>query len=123
MAGTYTDLVHAFRLLIRRPGHTVAVVMCLAVGLTVSIGTFSVLTSLIYGDRFGITNRRDMVHLYLSYDHDGSRATTDSFSLDDFAIIRDGAPPFGSLATEGQLVVAVGTKDGPIAVQRRLRDR
>ena len=116
MAGAYTDLIHAFRRLIRRPGHTFAVVMCLAVGLTVSIGTFSVVTSLLYGDKPGIRNRRDMVRIYLSHDRDGNRATTDSFSLGDFAIVRDAVPALGSLAAEGQLVVAVSANDGPIAV-------
>jgi predicted permease len=117
MAGTYTDLNHAFRLLIRRPGHTFAIVMCLSVGLTVTIGTFSVLTSFLYGDQPGISNRRELVRLYLNYDQDGQRETTDSFSLDDFAIIRDVDPALGSFAAEGSLVVAVSSKDGPIAVE------
>src|SRR5215510_3033015 len=105
MAGTYSELIHASRLLIRRPGHTFAIVMCLAVGLTVSIGTFSVVLSLIYGDRPGIRNRREMVRIYLSYDRAGDHVTTDSFSPDDFAMVRDAAPSLGSLAAEGQLVM------------------
>ena len=116
MAGTFSDVNHAFRMLIRRPAHTVAIVMCLAVGLTVSIGTFSVLISLIYGDKPGIRNRRDMVRIYLNYDRDGRRATTDSFSLDDFALVRNAVPAFGSLAADGDVVVPVSAKDGTVAI-------
>jgi len=116
MSGTYNELIHASRLLIRRPGHTFAIVMCLAVGLTVSIGTFSVLLAVIHGDKPGISNPREMLRIYLSYDQDGRRAMAGSLSPDDFAVVRDAGPAFGSLAAEGVLVVPVGTKDGPIAV-------
>ena len=63
-----SDLIHALRILVRRPGHTIVVILCLATGLTVSIGTFSVLMSFLYGDRPGLTNRAEMVRIYLSYD-------------------------------------------------------
>ena len=54
-AGFWYDFRYAVNVAMRRPGHTLAVILCLAVGLTVSIGTFSVLTSLLYGEQPGIT--------------------------------------------------------------------
>jgi len=116
MAGAYRDLIHAFRQLIRRPGHTFAIVMCLAVGLTVSIGILSVVTSLLYGDQPGIRDRRHLVQIQLRYEQDGRPLSTRTFSVDEFAILRGAAPALGSLAAEGKRAVAVNTKDGPIAV-------
>ena len=40
------DLKYVARQLLRRPGHTLAVIACLVIGLVASVGTFSVITSL-----------------------------------------------------------------------------
>ena len=42
------DLKYVARQLLRRPGHTLAVIACLVIGLVASVGTFSVITSLFY---------------------------------------------------------------------------
>ena len=39
------DLKYVARQLLRRPGHTLAVIACLVIGLVASVGTFSVITS------------------------------------------------------------------------------
>src|SRR5262245_25764979 len=116
MAGTYNDFVQASRQWIRRPGHTFAVVLCLALGLAVPIATLSIVTSLLYGDQPGIPNRRDMVRIYLRFDQNGQPVSTGTLSLDDFAAVRNAGPSLGPLAAEGKRAVAVSTKDGPVAV-------
>ena len=54
------DLKYVARQLLRRPGHTLAVIACLVIGLVASVGTFSVITSLFYGDMPGIAGRRSL---------------------------------------------------------------
>src|SRR5262245_33931236 len=111
-AGFRTDLVHAARLLMRRPGHSIAVILCLAAGLTVSITTFSIITSLLYGDQPGITNRRQLVRMYLTYDAGGQHVSTNPLSRDDFDVLRNAGNALGSLAAEGDiLMAAVGRHD------------
>ena len=116
MPGAYNDFIQASRQLVRRPGHTFAIGVCLALGLTVSIATLSLITSLLYGDQPGIPNRRDLVRIYLRYDQGGQPVSSGALSLDDFAIVRDAGPALGELAAEGKRAVAVSAKDGPVAV-------
>src|SRR5262245_9709052 len=111
-AGFRSDVVHAARLLIRRPGHSIAVILCLAAGLTVSIATFSLITSLLYGDQPGIANRSRIVRTYLNYEAGGQHFSTNPLSKSDFEALRNAGNSIGSLATEGDvLMAAVGRHD------------
>jgi hypothetical protein len=91
------DLKYVARQLLRRPGHTLAVIACLVIGLVASVGTFSVITSLFYGDVPGIAGRRDLARIFLRYDSateneptgGGRRIVTAPLSFNDFAIMRD----------------------------------
>jgi putative ABC transport system permease protein len=110
-----SDSVYALRQLIRRPSHTVAVVLCLAAGLTVSIAAFSILTSLMFGDLPGIPNRKTLVRAFLSYDMaNGDHAY--GISPDDFETVRDAGPALGSLAVEGDIGMAATGRHGDIGV-------
>ena len=62
------DLKYVARQLLRRPGHTLAVIACLVIGLVASVGAFSVITSLFYGDMPGIAGRRSLARIFLRYD-------------------------------------------------------
>ena len=62
------DLKYVARQLLRRPGHTLAVIACLVIGLVASVGAFSVITSLFYGDMPGIAGRRSLARVFLRYD-------------------------------------------------------
>ncbi len=62
------ELKYVARQLRRRPGHTLAVIACLVVGLVTSVGTFSVITSVLYGDGPGISGRRSLARIFLRYD-------------------------------------------------------
>ena len=62
------DLKYVARQLLRRPGHTFAVIACLVIGLVASVGAFSVITSLFYGDMPGIAGRRSLARVFLRYD-------------------------------------------------------
>ena len=91
------DLKYVARQLLRRPGHTLAVIACLVIGLVASVGTFSVITSLFYGDMPGIAGRRSLARVFLRYDSPttsepgggGRRIVTAPLSFNDFAIMRD----------------------------------
>src|SRR5262245_37613570 len=110
------DLRYVARQLLRRPGHTLAVIACLVVGLVASVGMFSVITSLFYGDMPGIAGRRSLARIFLRYDDatesgSGRRIVTAPLSFNDFVVLRE-LPPDSALeaiGAEGDLrMTAVG---------------
>jgi len=118
------DLKYIARQLLRRPGHTVAVIACLVVGLVASVGTFSVVTSLFYGDMPGIAGRRSLARIFLRYDAatenepagGGRRIVTAPLSFNDFAIMRD-QPADSALeriGAEGELRMTAAGRHGPV---------
>ena len=117
------DLKYVARQLLRRPGHTLAVIACLVIGLVASVGTFSVITSLFYGDMPGIAGRRDLARIFLRYDSatgneptgGGRRIVTAPLSFNDFAIMRD-QPADSALeriGAEGELRMTAAGSHGP----------
>jgi predicted permease len=121
-----TDFHYAIRQVLRRPAYTVAVIACLVVGLVASVATFSVITSIFYGDMPGISQRRDIVRLYLSYDlaagyetlPDGRHVVAEPFSFTDFNIARElkAAPAIDIMAAEGDLLMTATGHHGPLSV-------
>src|SRR5262245_17908479 len=120
-----TDLRYAVRQLIRRPGHTVSIVACLVAGLVVSIGTFSVLNGLFFGELAGIEDRRSLARVFLTYDaavstetFGGERRVMESLSFSDYEVLRrlPDESPLESLTVEGGLLVTVVTDRGPVNV-------
>ena len=118
------DLKYVARQLLRRPGHTLAVIACLVIGLVASVGTFSVITSLFYGDMPGIAGRRSLARVFLRYDSPtesesgggGRRIVTAPLSFNDFAIMRD-LPPDSALegiGAEGDLRMTAAGSHGPV---------
>src|SRR5688500_4943510 len=107
------DVKYVARQLRRRPGHTLAVIACLVIGLVASVGTFSVITSLFYGDMPGIAGRRSLARIYLRYDiatasesAGGARHIVSApLSFHDFAVMRDQpvASALEAIGAEGQL--------------------
>jgi len=120
------DIRYAARQLLARPAHTLAVIACLVVGLVVSIGTFSVLQSLMVGDRPGVRDARAMRRLYLRYTSaDGvagqprHHVSSDELSSREFALTgsRDLPPAsvFSALGVEGRAAVTVIGNHGAVA--------
>ena len=89
------DLKYVVRQVLRRPGHTLAVIACLVIGLVTSVGAFSVVTSFLCGDLPGIADRRSLARVFLRYDSPaesesgGRRLVTAPLSYNDFAIMRE----------------------------------
>ena len=90
------DLKYVARQLLRRPGHTLAVIACLVIGLVASVGTFSVITSLFYGEMPGIAGRRSLARASCATTapqsepgDGGRRIVTAPLSFNDFAIMRE----------------------------------
>ena len=120
------DLKYVARQLLRRPGHTVAVIACLVIGLVASVGTFSVITSLFYGDMPGIAGRRSLVRVFLRYDGatgsesggGGRRIVTAPLSFNDFATVREQAADSAleAIGAEGDLRMTVAGSHGPVSV-------
>lgn len=123
------DLTYATRQLARRPAYTAAVIACLVVGLVASVGMFSFITSIFYGDMPGISQRRELMRVYLSYDRGTHRETVaengalvervaEPLSFSDFAAIqRFGAmPALDVIGAEGGLLLMSAGNHGPVSV-------
>ena len=120
------DLKYVSRQLLRRPGHTVAVIACLVIGLVTSVGTFSVITSLFYGDMPGIAGRRSLARVFLRYDSptgsesgDGGRhIVTAPLSFNDFAIMRElpADSALDAIGAEGDLRMTAAGSHGPVSI-------
>ena len=127
------DLKYVARQLLRRPGHTLAVIACLVIGLVASVGTFSVITSLFYGDMPGIAGRRSLARVFLRYDSPtesesgggGRRIVTAPLSFNDFAIMRElpADSALDAIGAEGDLRMTAAGSHGPVSIERRLRLR
>ena len=112
------------RQLLRRPGHTLAVIACLVVGLVASVGTFSVITSIFYGDMPGIAGRRSLAKVFLRYDSPtgsesgGRRIVTAPLSFNDFAIMRElpADSALDAMGTEGDLRMTAVGSHGPVSI-------
>jgi putative ABC transport system permease protein len=122
--GWQTDIRQAGRQVIRRPGYTLGVVGCLALGLASTVGTFSALTSLLDGDQPGIVDRSRLVRLELAYDvAPGAEAvgerrlTRQPWSTRDLRVLEtSGLPPaLTHLAAEGRRTVTVVGPGGATA--------
>nr|MBP6717224.1 ABC transporter permease [Acidobacteriota bacterium] len=121
-----TDLKYAWRQLIRRPGYTLAVIACLGVGLAASVGTFSFLMSLLYGDLAGLSDRRSIARVYLSYDSatsqervaDGRQVIAEPLSLSDLAVLRHvpSNAAISALSGEGPLRMTAAGLHGPVSL-------
>jgi predicted permease len=120
------DLKYVARQLLRRPAHTFAVIGCLVIGLVASVGAFSVITSLFYGDMPGIAGRRSLARVYLRYDSPterepgtgGRRIVTSPLSFDDFVIMRDlpADSALHAIGAEGDLRMTAVGNHGPISI-------
>ena len=117
------DLKYVARQLLRRPGHTLAVIACLVIGLVASVGTFSVITSLFYGDMPGIADRRSLARVFLRYDSPtesgsggGRRIVTTRLSFNDFAIMRElpADSALEAIGAEGDLRMTAAGSHGPV---------
>jgi len=72
VAGWGSDARQTGRALTHARGHAAAVVLCLSVGMIVSIGVFSILNAFLYGDLPGVVDRRSLVRIFISYDSTGA---------------------------------------------------
>jgi predicted permease len=120
------DLKYVARQLLRRPGHTLAVIACLVIGLVASVGAFSVITSLFYGDMPGIAGRRSLARVFLRYDSptgselsgDGRSIVTAPLSFNDFSIMRElpADAALDAIGAEGNLRMMAAGSHGPVSI-------
>jgi predicted permease len=125
-----TDVKYATRQLLRRPAYTLAVIACLVVGLVASVGMFSFITSIFYGDMPGIAQRRELLRVYLSYDQAADVETTarggrtiqratEPLSFSDFDAIRRAGPmpAIDVIGAEGNIQpLTAAANHGPVSV-------
>ena len=120
------DLKYVARQLLCRPAHTLAVIACLVIGLVASVGTFSIITSLFYGDMPGIAGRRSLARIFLRYesptgsesDGGGRRIVTAPLSFSDFAIMRElpADSALEAIGAEGDLRMTAAGSHGPVSI-------
>lgn len=120
------DFAFAARQLARRPAYTFVVIGCLVVGLVASVGMFSFITSIFYGDMPGISQRKELLRINAGYDRaanyetrgDGTRVIAEPLSYSDFAIVKDltTTPALDVVAAEGGLLLTAAGNHGPVSV-------
>ena len=123
------DMKYVIRQLLRRPGHTLAVIACLVIGLVASVGTFSVITSFLYGDMPGIGGRRSLARIFLRYESgtgsvlvngpdEAARIVTVPLSFNDFAIMRGLAADSAleGIGAEGTIRMTAAGSHGPVSI-------
>ena len=118
------ELKYVARQLLRRPGHTLAVIACLVIGLVASVGAFSLITSFFYGDRPGVAGRRSLAGVFLRYDSPtagesgGRRIVTAPLSFNDFAIVRElpADSALDAIGAEGTLRMTAAGSHGPVSI-------
>lgn len=121
-----TDITYAWRQLVRRPGYTLTVIACLGVGIAASVGTFSFLMSLLYGDLAGLGDRQSIARVYLSYDSatsqervaNGRQVIAEPLSLSDLAVIRHvpSGAAISALSGEGLLRMTAAGRHGSVSL-------
>jgi predicted permease len=121
------DVKYAWRQLVRRPSHSLAVVACLVAGLFVCIGTISVFESMLTGDQPGVHDRKALMRLYLSYesveppDAAVRPHRTGALNADEFALLRvNELPPNSALTAigvEGVMPMSLTGNHGPITAR------
>jgi predicted permease len=116
-AGWRADAIQAVRGAAHAPVHAVGVVACLAIGMAVSIGVFSLLNALLYGDLIGVADRQTLARFFVSHDDAAGaenlgrgpgmvRAT--ALSVSDFDVLaRAPVPGISSYAGEGSARIGV----------------
>lgn len=120
------DVKYAGRQLARRPAYTLVVVACLVVGLVASVGMFSFITSIFYGDKPGIAQRRELLRINIGYDRaasfetlsNGQRVVAEPLSYSDFEIIKDlrTTPALEVVGAEGGLLLTAAGNHGPVSI-------
>lgn len=95
--GWGSDLKQTIRTITRSPGHVATVSLCLGIGIAVCTAAFSILNAFLYGDRPGIKDRGQMPRLYIYANERSPDA-----SLDEFAVVAQGAPSVAGIAAEGR---------------------
>jgi putative ABC transport system permease protein len=119
LGGSGRDARQAARMLARSPGHVSAVVLCLGIGMTVSVVVFSLINALFHGDQPGISDNRTLARLFVAYTTAGdtaagrdTRAVARPLTVGDFDALEASAlPSLSTLAAEGDLSVAVTLED------------
>ena len=116
-AGWRADARQAARALAHTPGHAVAVVLCLAIGMVVSVAVFSIANSLLYGDIPGTVDRQSLARVFISYEsaigtenlgRAGGSVQATELSLTDVEVFgRVPNSAFSSIGAEGQTRMGV----------------
>jgi predicted permease len=119
-SGWRTDFRQTVRTLAHSPRHVITVVLCLGVGITVTVTFFSVINSLFYGEIPGIRERAALVRLFVGHDRASGvqrigragAVQADPFSVADFeSFAVDPGPTLSAVAAEGNIRVAVSHGD------------
>ena len=113
----FQDTRYAIRSLLRRPAHTMTAAFCLAVGLTVSIVTFSVLVSFFVGDQPGVSQRSRIIEIHLRHDTEKGPVDESAFSHQDFRDLETPPPAVKNIAAETELAVAARGNHDAIGVR------
>jgi macrolide transport system ATP-binding/permease protein len=96
------DLRYGFRMLLKQPGFTVAVVLTLALGIGANTAVFSLVNAMLF-QHLPVPNRERLVYVY--------RGTSGVFSYPGYAWLRDGNHTLDGLAAWGGISASLNSGD------------
>ena len=96
------DLRYAFRMLLKQPGFTAAVVLTLALGIGANTAVFSLVNATLF-QRLPVPNRDSLVYVY--------RGTSGVFSYPGYVWLRDGNHVLDGLAASGGITASLNSGD------------
>lgn len=108
------DLRHSLRLLAASPGHVVAVVLALSVGLTATVIAFSAVDTIVWGDPPGVRDRQTVTLLQAALEVRGGSGVQWGFSAKEFEALQHHGPLIRAVAAEVPLRTTV--RIGPDAM-------
>jgi putative ABC transport system permease protein len=107
-----TDARHTVRSLARSPWHVLTVTWCLGMGIAVTVTVFSIVASVLAGELPGVRDRASLRWLYVATEDERGRRSSQSASIEDFEVMREGTASMPSVAAEGSWQFAVRTSAG-----------
>jgi predicted permease len=107
-----TDARQTLRSLARSPWHVLTVSWCLGMGIAVTVTVFSIMASMIAGELPGVRDRASLRWLYVASEDARGRRWSQSASIEDFEIMRQGTAGVPGVAAEGSWQFAVRSPAG-----------
>ena len=117
MNGLFQDMRYALRTIRRAPLFSAIAIGCLAVGISVNVGAFSILNAVLIRDLPGVRNQADLTAVMISTETRFGRTGNSQLSPLDWEAFRGRIPAFESMGVTGFSSVVLRIANEPLAAR------